>query len=362
VTACLSCTCCAESVWYVRSCSLRQQRKRMMCNPRSRVVGGRVSKPPCLNFRRRERGEPTGHPISPKPLSRPRRTPRIDPKPALGTPSPPLGTSLPPGLKLSHHRTSAHPPPRKTPRQHAIFRPSLRSQRVHPKTTSAPLLTSGADLRTLYKLHLRAHHPRERVGQQVAHHVARSTSLTPTRCARSTTSRATRSSKVASTSRSPMAASRSSTPCSRGRSLAGRSSTPATGFATSSEVDHAHRHARRPSHRRPPTPGRRLHALARARARRHVDRRLRAHDPRPGPHADGRRARGRGRERRGAGRGTGWAAGFEGVGAAGERQTDDGARMGVGVVGPLDYRGNALPRASLQGELACERHDAGVCE
>jgi hypothetical protein len=65
---------------------------------------------------------PTGHPVSPKPLSQPRRTPQTARNAPPGTPSPPLEDSLPSLSVAAHHRTPPQPAPRKTPRHHAILR------------------------------------------------------------------------------------------------------------------------------------------------------------------------------------------------------------------------------------------------
>jgi hypothetical protein len=97
-------------------------------------------------FSTRSRCSATGHPISPKPLSRPRRTPRTDPEPALGTPLPTLSAALPTAQETPLGPTSEPPPPCKTPRIQGTFVAFSHPYHPDPKTTSAPLLTSGADV------------------------------------------------------------------------------------------------------------------------------------------------------------------------------------------------------------------------
>ncbi len=91
----------------------------------------------------------------PTPENAPNR-PRIDPEPALGTPLPTLSAALPIAQETPPGPTPEQPPTRKTPRIQGTFAASLHPRHPDPKTTSAPLLTSGADLCTLYKLPIRA--------------------------------------------------------------------------------------------------------------------------------------------------------------------------------------------------------------
>jgi hypothetical protein len=128
--------------------------------PRRLLVSERPrAEPATAGFRRpawSSWGSTTGHQVSPKPLSRPRRTPRTDPKPALGTPLPTLSATLSTAQETPPGPTSEHPPPCKTARIHGTFVAFSHLHHPDPKTTSAPLFTSGADVRTLYKLPIHA--------------------------------------------------------------------------------------------------------------------------------------------------------------------------------------------------------------